>query len=317
MNKTSIVCFGTHNFATTILQGLLDDPNISVDLVITAPDKPVGRKQEMQESPIKLLAKEKGIPIYQPEKLKIADFKFQILESPNLKSSILNLQLGVVAQYGLIIPQSIIDAFPLGILNTHTSLLPKYRGASPIQTALMNGEKETGVTIMKLDAGMDTGPILAQKTVVIEPDETYTTLDTKLAKIGQELLLKTIPEYVSGASKPVPQDNSLATYTKQLDREDGRVDWQKNAEEIYNQWRGLTPWPGVWTIWKDKRVKLLRIKPATDIVDIKDIGYWILENNKIFIKCKQGAIEIEELQIEGKNKQTAKEFINGYKNTAL
>ena len=314
MQKTSVVFFGTHNFATTILQGLLDDPKISVDLVITAPNKPVGRKQEMQESPVKLMAKEKGIPVYQPEKLKISDFKIQISELLNLKSSILNLQLGIVAQYGLIIPQSIIDSFPLGILNTHTSLLPKYRGASPIQTALVNGETITGVTIMQLDAGMDTGPILAQKTIDILPDETYTSLDTKLARIGSEALLEAIPEYLSGALKPTPQDDSMATYTKQLDREDGRVDWQKTASEIYNQWRGLTPWPGLWTIWKDKRVKLLKIKPAENNLEQ---GIWSTEQNKLFVGCSKGSIEIEELQIEGKNKQSAKEFINGYKNTAL
>jgi len=297
----------------------LSDPKISVDLVITQPDKPVGRKQEMQESPVKLIAKERGIPIYQPDKLKISDFKMQISKLPILQSEICNLQLGVVAQYGLIIPNSIINTFPHGILNVHTSLLPHYRGASPIQTALMNGETETGVTIMKLDAGMDTGPILAQKSVKIAPEETYTTLDAKLAKISSQALLEAIPEYLSGALKPTPQDNSQATYTKQLSREDGRVDWQKSAQEIYNQWRGLTPWPGVWTEKDGKRVKLLKLKQCENIKDIKDIaslparqGYWIFDMNKIFVRCRSGILEIFELQVEGKNKQTAKEFVNGY-----
>ena len=302
MKKISTVFFGTHNFAATILQGLIDSGLFDIQLVITQPDRPVGRKQEVQKSPVKLLAEKHNLQLAQPSSLKTFDFT-------DFKDF---MDLGVVAQYGLIIPERVLNLPKMGIINVHTSLLPRYRGASPIQTALMNGETQTGVTIMKMDAGLDTGPIILQKPLDIAENDTYTTLDKKMAKIAVLGLLEAIPDYISGALQPIPQDNSLATHTKQLTREDGRVDWQKTAQEIYNKWRGLTPWPGVWTTFKNRRVKLLKIKPVIDIKDIKDIGYWILKNDKIIIRCSQDAIEIEELQVEGKNKQTAKEFINGH-----
>ena len=298
MTKTNIVFFGTHTFAATILQGLIDSGLFDIQLVITQPDRPVGRKQELQKSPVKLLAEKHNLTIAQPQSLK------------NFQFSIFNFQLGVCAQYGLIIPESILNAPKYGTINVHTSILPKYRGASPIQTVLMNGETQTGVTIMKMDAGLDTGPIVLQKSLNIAQNDTYTTLDQKMAKIAILGLLEAIPEYISGALQPVPQDNSKATITKQLTREDGRVDWQKTAREIYNQWRGLTPWPGVWTMLGDKRVKLLKIKPISKNIDR---GSVISDQNCLLIGCDKGAIEIEELQVEGKNKQTAREFINGYK----
>ncbi|MFH0857367.1 MAG: methionyl-tRNA formyltransferase, partial [Candidatus Magasanikbacteria bacterium] len=234
--KIPLIFFGTHEFAKTILEGLLQSPLYDVELVVTQPDQPVGRKKIMTAPPVKILAEKNNIPVVQPETLK--NYIFQ-----NKKSSI-----GVVAQYGKIIPQSVLDQFELGLINTHTSLLPKYRGASPIQSALMNGETETGVSIMLLDEGMDTGPLLAQKSVDILPDETYLELDTKLAIIASELLLSTIEPYVRGKIKPQPQENTEATPCRLLSRDDGRIDWKSmNATEIYNQYRGLTPWPGVWT----------------------------------------------------------------------
>ena len=300
MTKTNIVFFGTHTFAATILQGLIDSGLFDIQLVITQPDRPVGRKQELQKSSVKLLAEKYNLKLAQPKSLKTFNFT-------NFKNFI---NLGVVAQYGLIIPQRVLDLPKNGIINVHTSLLPRYRGASPIQTVLMNGETQTGVTIMKMDAGLDTGPIILQKSLNIAQNDTYTTLDQKMAKIAILGLLEAIPEYISGALQPVPQDNSKATITKQLTREDGRVDWQKTAREIYNQWRGLTPWPGVWTMLGDKRVKLLKIKPISKNIDR---GSVISDQNCLLIGCDKGAIEIEELQVEGKNKQTAREFINGYK----
>jgi len=292
-----IIFFGTHEFATTILQGLIDSDLFDIDLVITQPDKPVGRKQELQPSPVKILAQKYNLKIDQPKTLK------------NYELGIMNYDLGVCAQYGLIIPEKILSTPKHGTLNVHTSILPKYRGASPIQTALINGETETGVTIIKMDAGMDTGPIILQKTVKIEPNDTYPILDEKLAKIGIFTLLEAIPDYVSGKLIPQSQDSAKATACKLLDREDGKIDWSKSAQEIFNQYRGLTPWPGVWTTLNDKRVKLLDIKP----VDLKlESGYWNEESGKLFIGCKNGAIEILELQMEGNKPMDAKSFINGY-----
>lgn len=299
-NHVKVVFFGTHTFAATILQGLIDSGLFDIQLVITQPDRPVGRKQELQKSPVKLLAEKHQLAIAQPQSLKTFDFT-------DFKDF---MDLGVCAQYGLIIPESILNAPKHGTINVHTSLLPKYRGASPIQTALTNGETQTGVTIMKMDAGLDTGPIILQKSLNIAPEDTYTTLDQKMAKIAVLGLLEAIPGYISGALQPVPQDNAKATITKQLTREDGRVDWQKTAQEIYNQWRGLTPWPGVWTTFENKRVKLLKILPSDKKTES---GKWIVESGRLFIGCSNKTMEIEEVQVEGKNKQTAREFINGHR----
>lgn len=306
MNKLKTIFFGTHEFATTILQGLIDSPLVEVDLVITQPDKPVGRKQELQKSPVKILAEKNSIKIQQPASLK------------NYQLPITNYQLQIVAQYGLLIPKEIINIPEFGTLNIHTSLLPKYRGASPIQSALINGETETGVTIMKMDKGMDTGPIILQKIVRIAENDTYLTLDKKLAKTGILALLEAIPDYISGKLQPIPQDSAKATTCKLLTREDGKIDWSKSAKEIYNLYRGLTPWPGVWTTGDDlnlnfakgKRIKLLEIKPNN--LHVVPLSHCSIVDDKLYIGCKDGDIEIINLQLEGKQKMSAKDFINGY-----
>ena len=296
------VFFGTHDFAATMLQALFDDPRISVELVVTQPDKLVGREQKLTEPPVKALAIKNNIAFEQPSSLKTYHL------SP------ITYHLGVTAQYGLLIPTHIFTAFPLGILNVHTSLLPKYRGASPIQSALINGETETGVTIMKMDEGLDTGPILLQQKVPIDADETYPMLEQKLAPIAAKLLLDAIPKYVSGELAPVPQDNSQATFCRELTRDDGRIDWNRPAREIYNQYRGMTPWPGVWTMWGGKRLKLLRIAP----VETQDFGSLPpgrvrVEDDRIHIGCTTGAIEVFELQLEGKKEIAVKIFLRGYR----
>jgi len=296
--KIKTVFFGTHDFAAVILQGLIESPFVSIDLVVTQPDKPVGRKQEFKKSPVKILAEKYEIKIDQPASLK------------NYELPISDIELGVTAQYGLLIPKHILGTPKHGILNVHTSLLPKYRGASPIQSALINGETETGVTIMKMDVGMDTGPILLQKTLQIDPDDTYLDLDKKLAVIGSDALLEAIPDYTAGELKPTEQDNSKATLCKQFKREDGKIDWTKTSEQIYNQYRGMTPWPGVWTTWGNKRLKLLKIKLNQKSIEP---GKVCVENDTMYIGCAENAIEIIELQLEGKNSTDTKTFINGHK----
>ena len=196
-----------------------------------------------------------------------------------------------------------------GIINIHGSILPKYRGASPIQSALINGETETGVTIMKMDKGLDTGPIILQKSVKINPDDTYLDLDKKLAQIGAKCVLEAIPDYISGKLSPTPQDNTKATVCRELSREDGKIDWSKSATEIYNQYRGMTPWPGVWTTWGGKRLKLIKIKP----VQLKlGTGKVSVENDKIYVGCGDASIEVFELQMEGKKVMGVKDFLNGF-----
>ncbi len=295
--KITTVFFGTHDFAATILQGLLDSPMFSIDLVITRPDEPVGRTQEVKAPPVKVLAFNKGIKVEQPESLK------------SFELGIGNYELGVTAQYGGLIPKSILDSFQRGMINVHTSLLPKYRGASPIQHALMNGDKETGVTIMLMDEGLDTGPVLLQKTLAIDPDDTYETLDKKLALLGKEALLEAVSEYAAGMLYPTPQDNANATTCKKLSRDDGRVDWKRLAQEIYNQYRGLYPWPGIWTMVEGKRLKLLKVKPADKQIPAGQIQF---ENDRMFVGCASESLEILELQLEGKKAMEAKAFIAGY-----
>jgi len=294
-----IIFFGTHNFATTILQGLIDSPFISVELVVTQPDKPVGRKKILQKSPVKILAEQYNLPIIQPLSLK------------NYQLPITDYQVAIVAQYGLLIPKQLLDDSSHGFINIHTSLLPKYRGASPIQSALINGETETGVTIMKMDEGLDTGPIISQKSIEIESDDTYLELDKKLAETGKIALLEAFSKYINNELQPISQDNSQATTCKQFSREDGKINWNKTASQIYNQYRGLTPWPGVWTTWDDSRLKLLKIRPAN--IEI-EAGKVMAKNAKMYIGCSKNTIEVLDLQLEGKKAMKAKTFLTGFNN---
>jgi len=297
--KIPVIFFGTHEFAKSILVDLLESGLYTVELVVTQPDQPVGRKKIMTPPPVKIFAEKNTIPVLQPETLK--NFIFQ-----NKKSS-----LGIVAQYGKIIPKSVLDQFELGLINTHTSLLPKYRGASPIQSALMNGETETGVTLMLLDEGMDTGPILAQKSVQILPDETYLDLDKRLATGASELLLITVEKYIQGEIQPKVQEETNATSCELLSRDNGRIDWENmTSEEIYNQYRGLTPWPGIWSTLDGKRIKFLSVKKGEKNIQP---GKFVQEKDSLFIGCKSGSLQILELQLEGKPPMKAEAFINGYK----
>lgn len=299
MEKIKIAFFGTQDFAATILDGLLSNTTFSVETVFTQPDRKVGRKQMVEESPVKKLALKHGAHIEQPESLK------------NYSIEAGKYSFAVVAQYGLIIPQHIIDAFPQGMINVHGSVLPAYRGASPIQAALMAGEKTTGITIMIMDSLVDHGPILAQNSLPIAPDDTYTTLAQKMAVEGSKLLLNTLPKYVGGEITPQVQDHSQATFTKLLTKDNGKIDFTWPAKTIYNLYQGLTPWPGIWCTWNDKRLKLLKITEATKTLPPGEV---LIEDKHIFIGCGKDSIEVLELQLEGKNTMVADVFANGYKN---
>lgn len=322
MKKISTIFFGTQEFAATILQGLINSPNFEIKLVITQPDKPVGRHQEIQKSPVKILTEKHGLKVEQPATLK------------NYELPIAKYELGIVVQYGLLIPKHILETPERGILNIHPSLLPKYRGASPIQSAILNGESQTGVTIMKMDEGLDTGPIILQKTAQIEPKETNTTLAPKLAKIASSALTEAIQGYVSGQIQPQPQDGALATFCHEFKREDGQIDWRKPAGEIYNQWRALQPWPGIFTestfSGKKMKIKILKMRYPMSFPQTRESSptNWMPDQvvhdniSKPFIKLNKkslGAVAgdgqiilIDELQPEGKRAMKAEEFINGY-----
>jgi len=295
--KIKIIFFGTHEFAKTILQGLIDSSLFEIEKVITQPDKPVGRKQILQKSPVKILAEKNNLNIEQPESLK----NYELVANGS--------ELFIVAQYGLLIPESILNIPKIGTINTHTSLLPKYRGASPIQSAIFNGESKTGVTIMLMDKGMDSGPILSQKELEILPDDTYIDLDVKMAKIASQLLLDTIPKYITGEIQPQVQNETEVTLCKKLDREDGKINWNDSTQQIYNQYRAFTPWPGVWTTWNDKRLKLLSVKPNDKKIKA---GQVCIENDIIYAGTADSSIIISKLQLEGKPEMDAQVFINGY-----
>jgi len=294
---TKIVFFGTQQFGRGILESLMSDSAFEVIAVFTQPDKPVGRKQEIQMSPVKLLAQEKNIPIFQPDSLKN-------YEIPNLGAD-----LNIVCQYGLIIPQTVLDSAKHGSINIHTSLLPRYRGASPIQSAILNGEKETGTTIMLMDSKMDHGPILAQEKITINQDDNYLTLSEKMLPPACTLLNRTIKEYLSGKIKPQEQNHEEKTLCKMFNREDGQIDFTKSAQDIYNQFRGFYVWPGIFTFFENKRIKLLNIKPVEKKLQP---GKFVAENGRLFVGCAVNSIEVFELQIEGKKPMDAKAFINGY-----
>lgn len=286
---------GTPDFAAPALERLIK-AGYKILAALTGPDKPVGRKQILTPPPIKKIALKHQIPVLQPEKLL------------TLKSQISNLNpnLIIVVAFGKIIPKEILEIPKYGSLNVHPSLLPKYRGPSPIQFAILNGEKITGTTIMLMDEKMDHGPILAQEKIVVEPKETSQTLHQKLSRLGADLLLKTIPLYLSGKIKPKPQDEKKATYTKILSRQDGRIDWQKSAEEIERQIRAFFPWPGAWTIFNGKRLKILKAKTNQGQPSEK------YSRRLPLIRTGQGYLLLEIVQPEGKKPMSGEEFLRGY-----
>lgn len=296
MNPISTLFFGTERFAATVLQGLITSGQFDIRLVITQPDRPVGRHQNVVAPPVKLVAEKHGIPFVQP-----ATLKGFSLEEP--------VDVGIVAQYGLLIPESILSFPAHGLINTHTSLLPKYRGATPIQSALIHGETETGITIMKMDKGLDTGPILLQKKIVITENDTYETLDIKLTPLAVTGLEEAVPAYVAGTLLPQPQDNSKATLCREFTRDTGRIDWQKPAKEIVNLYRGTTPWPGIWTTWEGKRLKLLSI---TSTHDERAPGEVYATKDTLSIGAGQGSIQVHTLQLEGKKAMDTKTFLTGF-----
>jgi len=293
----SVVYFGSHYFSADILEAFIKSGLFDIKLVITQPDRPVGRKQEMQMSRVKEIAIKYNLKIDQPETLK--NYTVPVEADVN-----------VVCKYGLLIPETILYAPKYHSINVHASLLPKYRGASPIQSALIFGEKETGVTIMKMDKELDHGAIISQRTVEIKPEDTCRELSERLAPVEAELLIDTLPKYVSGEIKAIEQNHSAATLCREFKREDGEIKWDKTATETYNLYRGLTPWPGIWAFWQGKRVKLLDIQPSTENVSK---GQFLTKNDRLLVGCADNkAIEIKNLQLEGKKPMTAKEFINGF-----
>ena len=241
MTALRIIFMGTAELSGASLQVLAGDPQFQIAAVVTQPDRPQGRDLKPQPSPVKSLAWRLGLPVLQPERVRDGKFIGELRElTPNLI---------VVAAYGQILPPAILDLPRHGCLNVHTSLLPKYRGAAPIQWAIANGDTETGVTIMKMDVGLDTGDIIATRRTPIQPEDNSATLHERLAQLGAELLVQTIPDYVAGKIQPVPQPAAGASHAAKIKKEDGHIDWNRPAREIWNRLRAFTPWPGAFTFW--------------------------------------------------------------------
>ena len=277
-------------------------------LVVTQPDRPRGRGMELSVSPVKNAALRLGIAVVQPAAIKNnAEFREQL--------AAIRPDAIIVVGYGRIIPQWMIDLPRFGNLNLHASLLPKYRGAAPIQWAIANGESVTGVTAMRIDAGLDTGDILMLREISIAADDTTETLGPKLAAIGADLMVETLRGLESGQVRQTPQDHSQATLAPILKKEDGRMDFARSAKDLFNRLRGFQPWPGAFTTFKGKTLQVHHAQPAQRTVKATP-GEIVVEGTRLFVGCGLHAdttLELIELQLEGKRRMTAQEFINGYR----
>jgi len=307
MTPLRIIFMGTAELSCASLRALLGSPELfQVVAVVTRPDRPRGRELKVQPSPVKELAGHAKLPVLQPEKARSEEF---IQELRALRPDVV-----AVAAYGQILPKSVLDLPQFGCLNVHTSLLPRYRGAAPIQWAIINGDTETGVTIMKMDVGLDTGDILAQDRTPILPEDTSTTLHDRLARMGAEALVRVIPSFVAGEVSARPQPAEGVSYAPKITKHDGQVDWRQPAHTIGNRVRGLVPWPGAFTALPDSpRPHVLKIWQAEALEDSGPPGE-ILRADKsgLVVSCGQGALRILVLQREGGRRLKTQEFLAGH-----
>jgi len=299
----NLVFCGTPQFAVTTLEKLVA-AGLDVRLVVTQPDRPKGRGLELVASPVKQSALKLGLPLTQPERIKSNDeFRAQL---SGLKPDGI-----VVVGYGRLIPQWMLDLPGLGNINLHASLLPKYRGAAPIQWAIARGETVTGVTTMRLDAGLDTGDILLQTEVAITSEDTAETLAPRLATIGADLMVETLRGLQAGSITPRVQDHSQASLAPILKKEDGLIDFSSAAAEIFNRMRGFQPWPGAHTRFRGKGLEILRARPASEAMPAAELR---AQADRLLVGCGQGSsLELLELQVEGKKRSSARDFIHGYR----
>jgi len=297
-----LVFCGTPAFAVPTLEKLVET-GFGVPLVVTQPDRPKGRGMEMSFSPVKQAARRLGLQVNQPDKIKNnEEFRGQLVA--------LAPDAIIVVGYGRIIPQWMIDLPPMGNLNLHGSLLPKYRGAAPIQWAIARGETMTGVTTMRIDAGLDTGDILLQKDIPIAPEDTAVTLSPRMAAIGADLMVETLHGLQAGTVHPRPQDHVRATLAPILKKEDGKIDFQLSAQEILNRLRGFQPWPGAYTSFRGKNLHIWAAQPIDRLMAASEV---LVESGCLIVGCGAGsALQLLEVQMEGKKRMAAADFVHGY-----
>jgi methionyl-tRNA formyltransferase len=300
-----VVFFGTPQFAVPTLRRLLDSSH-SVAGVITQPDRPRGRGQKITHAPVKALALARGIPVYQPDRLK----------PPEVADTLRGwgADLGVVAAYGRIIPEQLLTIPRLGMINVHASLLPKYRGAAPVHRAVINGDSQTGVTIMRVVKELDAGSMFAKVTRPIGPDETSDVVESALADMGAELLLTIVEQLASGNARAEPQDETQATYASRLTKEEGLIDWTRSASDIHNRVRGLYPWPHAYTFFKGTRLIILRSAVADAGASATSPGTILRATSEaIHVATGDGELAILEVQPEGRRAMRTHDFLLGHR----
>lgn len=291
---------GTPDFALPSMKGLIAAHEVCA--VVTQPDRPAGRNKQVRQSPVKRLALSAGIPVFQPKRLR----QPEAIEA----LSVVDADLFIVVAFGQILPKAVLDLPKHGTINVHASLLPRWRGAAPIQAAIRAGDKESGITIMLLDAGLDTGPLLAKQRLAFAPDETGKSLHDRLALLGADLLMETLPRYLNGLVTPQPQDDNLATYAPQIQKVDGDIDWTMSALEIERLVRAFTPWPGTYTRWKGKQLKIMS---GRSIDGQAPAGQVVEHGGAVAIGTGEGFYLPTELQISGKKRLHIADFVNGHR----
>lgn len=294
-----IVFMGTPDFALPSLRLLMESQEVVA--VVTQPDRPAGRKRQLRASPVKLVALEAELPILQPHRIRDND---TIAALQRYEADVF-----VVAAYGQILPRIVLDIPRLACINTHASLLPRWRGAAPIQAAILAGDRASGATIMLMDAGLDTGPVLTQRPVSIDKAETGQSLHDKLAVVGAELLVESLPAFLRGAIEPKDQDDALATYAPSIKKEEGALDWSRPAFEIERKVRAYTPWPGTYTRW---RGMTLKVHGGFDSAGDAPVGQVVERDGRAAVGTGCGVYFLTELQLEGKQRQSIVSFLNGY-----
>ncbi len=303
-----VVYMGTPDFAVPALEALIDSHHEVVG-VFTQPDRKSGRGKKVRRPPVKVVAEEAGVPVYQPKRVKKNDEAYETLRG-------WNPDVVVVAAYGQILPERILDVPPLGCVNIHASLLPKYRGAAPINWAIVNGEEKTGVTIMQMDVGLDTGPMLEKYEVPIPPEMTAQELHDRLAELGREVIVDALDRLAAGQLEPTPQDDEASSYAPMLSKEDGHIDWTKSADAVANHIRGFNPWPGAFAFHErdgeKTRIKFHRARPVEGDGEPGEVLEVDVSGERLVVACGEGAIECLEVQAPCRKAMGVRDFLCGY-----
>ncbi|MEJ2746526.1 MAG: methionyl-tRNA formyltransferase [Anaerolineae bacterium] len=298
---TRIVFMGTPDFAVPGLKKLIATQEVVG--VVTQPDRPAGRGKQLRPSPVKIAAEAANIPVYQPQSLRSEEAAEPLRQWQP--------EMIVVAAFGQILRPHVLELPPLGCLNVHASLLPRWRGASPIQHAIMAGDTETGVTLMKMDVGLDTGPMFVQQAIPIRPDETAASLHDRLAELGAVMLGEHLDDIVNGRIPPTPQDDNLSTYAPMISKADGKLDWHRTSAELDRHVRAMTPWPGAFTIWEGQLLKVLAAEPVYGRLPSGAPGEVVMVEETAVVRTQDGGLALNQIQLAGKRAMSSTEFWRG------